>query len=203
MDRLGHYEILIRFNPENDQVMGAHYVKARVIIIDGEEPIVSLQSPEPIAADDSQRLGDLLGSACQAALHTYEVTNQSCIALQSQLDEATSQLGEKNAQISILQDQVASLELQLAQPDPELLNGVPQSVAMNKARKALAMNGLLVTVQNAVSHAPGEDGDLMRIDWEYSTRVRRDSPFVISMAGVLGFTNQQLDDLFIQASQLP
>ena len=40
------------------------------------------------------------------------------------------------------------------------------------------------------------------IDWEYATNVERNWPWVIQLAPILGLTDNQLDNLFIEASKL-
>ena len=38
--------------------------------------------------------------------------------------------------------------------------------------------------------------------WEYAPNVVRKSSFVTAMAGVLGLTDEQIDDLFIEAAKI-
>jgi hypothetical protein len=75
---------------------------------------------------------------------------------------------------------------------------VPQSVSPLQARKALRQQGLLATVQGAVAAADADTQDA----WEYATSFDRNSPFVLGMAQVLGWTDAQLNDLFVLAATL-
>jgi hypothetical protein len=48
----------------------------------------------------------------------------------------------------------------------------------------------------------GEAGQAARIEWEYATTVERNSEWVANLASALGITNEQLDALFMNASEL-
>jgi hypothetical protein len=75
---------------------------------------------------------------------------------------------------------------------------IPQSVSPLQARKALKQQSMLTTVQAAVA-AADEDTQMA---WEYATSFDRTSPFVSSMAAALGWTDEQVDQLFILANSL-
>jgi hypothetical protein len=82
--------------------------------------------------------------------------------------------------------------------DPVPVSTVPQSVSPLQARKALRQHGLLATVQGAVAAADADTQDA----WEYATSFDRTSPFVLGMAHALGWTDAQLNDLFVLAATL-
>ena len=73
---------------------------------------------------------------------------------------------------------------------------VPAAVSMRQARLALLQAGLLAQVDAAIASMPGVDGEAARIEWEYATEVRRDSPLVDGLAAALSLTPEQLDNLF-------
>lgn len=77
---------------------------------------------------------------------------------------------------------------------------IPQSVTPWQAREALRQAGLLAAV-NAHIDALG-DADAAYIAWHYAERIRRNSPFVESIAPLLGLTEAQLDALFSAAAGL-
>lgn len=79
---------------------------------------------------------------------------------------------------------------------------VPQQVTMRQARLALLQAGLYATVNSAITNMAGEVGDAARIEWEYSQIVMRRYPLITSLATILNLTDEQLDTLFIQATQL-
>ncbi len=75
---------------------------------------------------------------------------------------------------------------------------VPEHVTMAQARLALLQSGLLSQVEAAVVAA----GEAAKIQWEYSTVVRRNSDLVLALSAGLGLTSAQLDDLFRLAATL-
>jgi hypothetical protein len=79
---------------------------------------------------------------------------------------------------------------------------VPQSVSMRQARLALSAAGKLAAVDAAIASLPEPQKTAALIEWEYSAAVRRTQPLVLSLAPALGFTDEQLDALFIQAATL-
>lgn len=79
---------------------------------------------------------------------------------------------------------------------------IPQSVTMRQARLALLAAGLLDDVEAALASMAGDEGKAARIEWDYSSEVHRHKPFVLSLGAQLGLTGEQLDQLFIAASQI-
>ena len=87
-----------------------------------------------------------------------------------------------------------------AQPPIAFAPAVPQQVTRFQARAALYQAGLLDQVEAAIS-APGTD-KMLKLAWQDAQAFKRDSQFVSGMAQTLGLTAQQLDNLFISASQI-
>ena len=79
---------------------------------------------------------------------------------------------------------------------------IPQSVTMRQARLALMGAGKLATVNAAIAGMAGVQGEAARIEWEFSSEVKRGQPLVVSMGQVLGLNAEQLDALFTTASGL-
>lgn len=77
---------------------------------------------------------------------------------------------------------------------------VPDSVTQYQAREILRQSGLLATV-NAHIDSLGET-DATYIAWHYASRIRRNSPFVSSIAPALGLSESQLDAMFVAAAEL-
>lgn len=75
---------------------------------------------------------------------------------------------------------------------------VIDAVDMAQARLALLNAGLLETVEANLVNM----GQAAQIEWEYRTTVRRDNALVAAMKAQLGWTDEQLDNLFIAAAQL-
>lgn len=85
-------------------------------------------------------------------------------------------------------------------PQPVLQK--PQAVTMRQARLALLQQGLLPQVQLAIDSLPSPQKEAAQIEWDYSSEVHRDKPFVLTLGAALGLTEVQLDDLFTLASTL-
>lgn len=85
-------------------------------------------------------------------------------------------------------------------PAPELL--IPQEVTMRQARLALHRAGILNSVNSAIAAMQGEAGEVARIEWEFSATMRRDRPFVLSIGTALGLSEEDIDNLFIDAANL-
>jgi hypothetical protein len=76
------------------------------------------------------------------------------------------------------------------------------SVTMRQARLALAQQGFLETVEDAIALIPEPDKSAISIEWEYSATVQRSSSWVGTLAPALGLSDEQMDDLFKLASTL-
>jgi hypothetical protein len=79
---------------------------------------------------------------------------------------------------------------------------VPSAVTMRQARLALMGAGMLDSVNGAIAAMTGAQGDAARIEWEFSSEVRRHQPLVLALAPALGLTDVQLDELFVAAAAL-
>jgi hypothetical protein len=79
---------------------------------------------------------------------------------------------------------------------------VPQSVSMRQARLALLSIGKLADVDTAIAAMPSPDKEAAQVEWEYAAEVQRNSALVLGLIPALGLTEQQTDELFIQAATL-
>lgn len=79
------------------------------------------------------------------------------------------------------------------QPDP-----VPQTVTRFQALAALHLAGHLPSVE-AIMAAP-ETPVLAKLAWDNALSFERSSPLLNGLAGTLGLTSQDLDDLFTAAA---
>ena len=73
---------------------------------------------------------------------------------------------------------------------------------MRQARLALLAAGKLSQVDAIIDSLPEPHKSAARIEWDYSSEVQRDRPFVQQIGAALGYTDEQLDQLFIEASKL-
>lgn len=77
-------------------------------------------------------------------------------------------------------------------------SAVPQSVTRRQAWRALQATGLLSVVQSYVDAAD----EVVRIDWETAAEYRRSNQIIATAAAELGWTEQQLDQLFTDAAAI-
>ncbi len=85
----------------------------------------------------------------------------------------------------------------VAVPQPSL---VPASVDMAQARLTLHQHGLLEDVEALIAAMPEPQKSAAQIEWEFRPRVRRYSALVQYMIQHLPLTEQQADQLFIEAA---
>ena len=83
---------------------------------------------------------------------------------------------------------------------PGSLIEVPESVEMWQARLALLEAGHLAAVEALIEAMPSPQKEAAKIEWEFKTRVRRNSPLVAYMAANIPLTSAAVDQLFIEAA---
>lgn len=84
------------------------------------------------------------------------------------------------------------------EPGPPAVEPQPvTSVSRFQARAALLSAGLLETVEAAIA---GSGDALLKLAWADAQTFERASPTIAAMAGSLGLTDAQVDDLFQAAS---
>jgi hypothetical protein len=80
---------------------------------------------------------------------------------------------------------------------------VPQQITMRQARLELLNVGKLDDVDAALASIPDEhERKAAQIEWEYATIIERTAPLVKSLTPALGFTEDEMDDLFRRAALL-
>jgi hypothetical protein len=80
---------------------------------------------------------------------------------------------------------------------------IPQSVSMAQARQALMDAGLFDAIDNGLNALP--DGPTKRkalTFWEYSPTVSRNGELVTMLAAQFGLNDEQLDALFLAATEI-
>lgn len=95
----------------------------------------------------------------------------------------------------------AAVVVRLARPAPAEVF-VP-TVTRRQALRALNDAGLLAAVENAINSMTGPEGVAAKIDWDNATEFRRDFPLLVQIAGQLGLSSSQVDDLFAAAALIP
>jgi hypothetical protein len=84
----------------------------------------------------------------------------------------------------------------LSQPLPTPLP-VPESITPRQARLKLLEVGLLDELEAVIT-----TNRAWQIEWEYATEVKRDSLLIDAIATQAGLTDEQIDQMFIDASTL-
>lgn len=77
---------------------------------------------------------------------------------------------------------------------------IPQEVSRLQARIALYNSGLLAQIEEYMSLP--ETPFITKLAWNEALVFRRDSPLVSQLAALIGLTSDQLDELFVTASQI-
>ena len=78
-----------------------------------------------------------------------------------------------------------------------IIKNVPQTITPLQTKLQLLELGLLDEVDTLVA-----TDRKVQLYWEYALTIERNNEILLSMATQLGLTNEQLDDMFIQASKL-
>ena len=87
--------------------------------------------------------------------------------------------------------------------DGQLVIKIPESVTMRQARLVLLQQGILDDVETAINTIEDEaTRRAVQIEWEYALDVRRDWPALQMVTQQLGITDEQLDQMFLLASEI-
>src|SRR5690606_12135578 len=86
------------------------------------------------------------------------------------------------------------------QPEIPTEPSIPSVVTMAQAKLALLYAGLYEQVEQALADLPEPQKTAALIEWNHRQTLERDHPLVAQVAAALGLTEQQLDDLFVDAS---
>lgn len=90
----------------------------------------------------------------------------------------------------------------LIPPDPNQIP-VPDSVTPRQIRQALIISGVsLSQIDDALNSLSEPVKSLARVEWEYSIAFQRNRPLVRQVALMLGWTDEQLDNLWKLAASL-
>lgn len=81
----------------------------------------------------------------------------------------------------------------------DMVNPVPQKITMRRARLVLFDKNLLNSVQSAIDSLEEPEKTKAQIEWDFSAEVWRNKPFVLDIAQGLGWTDEELDNLFREA----
>ena len=79
---------------------------------------------------------------------------------------------------------------------------IPSVVTMRQARMALLQAGKLAKVEAAIQALPSPQKEAALIEWDYSSEVHRNNPFVQMLASAINLSVAEMDALFVTASAL-
>jgi hypothetical protein len=85
---------------------------------------------------------------------------------------------------------------------PPMPARVPREIANWRARAVLELAGLLPTVDAAIAGMTGPEGTVVRNAWQSGAPLARRGPTVSGLAPALGLSEEQVDQMFIQAESL-
>lgn len=89
----------------------------------------------------------------------------------------------------------------LAEPEP--VNLIPQSISRAQGKTVLIMNGMWGGVEQFVATIPDPiERALAEVALHDTQEWRRESQFLTAAAAALGLSNEQLDALFVTASEI-
>ena len=180
------YELLARFAPDGT-IAGVHV--RTITTVEGRD---FESDPEPLAsASDPAFVAFAEQFAAQAAANLEQAKQQ--------LTEAQQAAAEAEA----LRQRVAELEAEL-----ELLRNPPQtaSVTPRQIRRWLITNyGPAILDQITAAMEAIEDPvhrAIAKSDWEFASAIYRNDSLLIQFAQMLGFTEEQMDRAFEEASRI-
>jgi hypothetical protein len=84
----------------------------------------------------------------------------------------------------------------------EISQRMPKVVTSRQARLALLQEGLLSNVESAIESIEEPQKTKIKIEWEYATEIYRYSETVDFVANVCNLTSEQIDELFLKASNI-
>ena len=108
--------------------------------------------------------------------------------------------GSQDEYISVWLTQITQNDAKIILANKNLSFGVPQIVSRFQGRAALANAGHFTTVNNYMASLPVDN--LQRLAWEDAQEFRRNSPTVAAMQALLGLSDTEIDDLFIEAATI-
>lgn len=122
----------------------------------------------------------------------YSITESGVITEFADLSEAQAYKESKS-----IAEEIVSVEFTPAS------DRVIPPVTPRQIRQALILSGVsLSSIDAALGSLAEPTRSLALAEWDYSVSFHRDRPLVASVAEMLGWTSQQLDDLWLFAGTL-
>lgn len=147
-----------------------------------------------VAEDHPLRVSDRYGPGARWLRRWSLAADGMPVCVDDALDTATATTEEMEA----VQEANAAVRAALGVPEPPpYVEPVPASVSRFQARAALHMANLLTSVEAAIA---ASDNVVAQLAWADAVAFERTSPTITAMAGALGLTEAQVDDLFRTAA---
>lgn len=77
-----------------------------------------------------------------------------------------------------------------------------KSITMRQARLYLSAENLLVEIEQSIASLPEEQKSVVEIEWQHGSTIERMSSTVELLQAILGWTDDQLDQMFSEAALL-
>lgn len=81
--------------------------------------------------------------------------------------------------------------------NPSKIHIVPQSITLRQARLYLLSIGLLDDLENIINQ-----NRAYQIEWEYANQIERESSLVKILGQTLNLNDEQIDNMFMEASKI-
>ena len=81
-------------------------------------------------------------------------------------------------------------------------NPVPTEITLRQFRLALLEKDLLPAIKTAIDLLTPKQKAIAQIELDYSHIMKRDNPFIATLGSLAGLTEDQIDDLFVDAEKL-
>lgn len=115
-------------------------------------------------------------------------------------------LAGQSAGLMIGDDAGYPILFQRPEPSPEEALAAERAqmvVSRYQIRASLYSNGVLYAFDGAADDADANDDPMTAFGWREAPSFRRDSPTILAIAAHLGMPDEQVDDLFRHAAQVP
>jgi len=74
---------------------------------------------------------------------------------------------------------------------------IPESISNYQARIAFLKMGILPSIENTIAVVGGE----LKIRWDFAAIINRNHPDIAKVQALLGWTDKQCDEFFIEAAK--
>lgn len=149
---------------------------------------------EPVGEDQVSYSRDIETLWPAEALETVGLWRDDMVAAPDDVPDGKRSTGQAPQRVGGVVKWVHTLE--------DYVEPVPHFVTRRQARLALLQAGLLELVETAIESMDEPARSAARIEWEDAIEIRRDHMLIANLAQELGLTGQEIDALFLAASNI-